>query len=252
MKTNSKKTKKKDATIIEQSLRTIPITKLSKESGFSKRKAKKIKPRDLLVGFFMMVFCPGKNSYKDWANKIGLLINGTVSKQALQKRMQPEQVIFLRKVLSYIIERKINQKLTKGTKEKLKGFKNVILEDSTHIKLSDKLWKEYPGNGYWDKEAKKAILKIQAAYNVVKNSFVRFEITSFRKNDQSYSEKIFEIVKKGDLVIRDLGYFVLKVFKEMDQGGIYFVSRMRKGVVILSKEEEKPIDLAKMLKKEGN
>ena len=91
------------------------------------------------------------------------------------------------------------------------------MEDSTHIKLSDKLWKEYPGNGYWDTEAKKAIIKIQAVYNIIKKNFIRFEITSFRKNDQAYAEKILEIVKNGDLLIRDLGYFVLKVFKKLDE-----------------------------------
>ena len=248
MKPNSKE---KAVTIIEEKLNKLSINKLSKQSKFCKRKPKKITPKDLLVGFFMMAFSPDKKSYKSWAIKIGLLIKDKVSKQALWKRMQPEQIEFLKKVLSSAIDKNIGNKIKGNTNKKLRGFKNVILEDSTHIKLSDSLWKDYPGNGYWDTEAKKAIVKIQSAYNIIKKNFTRFEITSFRKNDQGYAEKILEIVKKGDLLIRDLGYFVLRIFRKLDEQGVFFISRMKRELKIISKKEEKPIDLAKMLSRKG-
>jgi hypothetical protein len=252
MKTNSKKNQKDKTSILERSLKQIPINKLSKESGFCKRRAKKIKPKELLIGFFMMVFSSEGNSYKNWASKIGLLIKDTISKQALEERMQPEIISFLQKVLNGLAGEKINRNISKQTEEKLKEFENVIIEDSTNIKVSDKFWDAYPGNGYWNQSDKKAILKIQACYNILKKNFMRFEITSFRKNDQGYAGKIFDIIDKGDLLIRDLGYFVLKVFKQLDQAGVYFISRMRKGVKIISKEDDKPIDLAAMLKKRGH
>jgi len=134
---------------------------------------------------------------------------------------------------------------------KLKMFRNVIVEDSTSIKLDDKLHKDYPGNGYWDKGAKKAILKIQAAYNITRRKFIRLDITSFRDNDQGYSPKIVQILKQGDLIIRDLGYFALKVFQKLNKEGIFFISRMRKRVNVFSKGDEIVIDLAKMLRKRG-
>jgi hypothetical protein len=196
-----------------------------------------------------MIDSPGKISYKNWAIKIGLLIGDTLSKQALWKRMNQEQIKFLQKVLWATIS--IKEKISQQTSDKLKFFKNIFIEDSTHIKISDKLSKDYPGNGYWDKEAKKAIIKIQAVYNIIKKKFIRFEITSFRQNDQGYAEEILKVVKKGDLLIRDLGYFVLRIFKKLNVQGVYFISRMKKGIIILSKDEEKPIDLAKMLSKRG-
>ena len=248
MKTNSKKTKREQS-FIEKKLNEIPINKLSKQSKFCKRKARKISPKDFLKSFFLMIHSSGKISYKNWAIKIGLLIGDTVSKQALWKRMNLEQIEFLQKVLSATIN--IKGKISQQTSDKLKFFKNIFIEDSTHIKISDKLWKYYPGNGYWDKEAKKAIIKIQAVYNIMKKKFIRFEITSFRQNDQGYAEEILKVVKKGDLLIRDLGYFVLRIFKRLNQQGVYFISRMKKGLIILSKDEEKPIDLAKMLSKRG-
>jgi len=248
MKTNSKRIKKEQL-FIEEKLNEIPLDKLSKQSKFCKRKARKIGPAEFLKSFFLMTHSSGKISYKNWASKIGLLIGDTVSKQALWKRMNPEQIKFLQKVLSAAIN--IKGKINKQTSERLKFFKNIFIEDSTCIKISDKLSKEYPGNGYWDKAARKAIIKIQSLYNITKKSFERFEITSFRENDQGYSEKILEVAKEGDLLIRDLGYFVLRVFKKLNEQGVYFISRMKKGLIILSRDEEKPIDLAKMLSKRG-
>ena len=128
----------------------------------------------------------------------------------------------------------------------------MYIEDSTCIKLSDDLAEDFPGNGYWGKGSNKAILKIQATYNLFKQNFARFEITNFRKNDQSYSKQILELAKRGDLIIRDLGYFVLKVFRELNTSGIFYISRLRKDVRIYSADGEELIDLAKILKKTAN
>ena len=78
------------------------------------------------------------------------------------------------------------------------------------------------------------------------------DVSSFRDNDQGYSPNIIQILKRGDLIIRDLGYFVLKVFKKLNERGIFFISRMKKHVNIFLKKDEPAIDLAKMLKKRGN
>ena len=251
MKTNSKIKRCKNRSIIEERLRRIPFTKLSKDSEFCKRKPKKIKPKEFLIAFFMMVLGSGNNSYNNWAAKIGLLTKKTISKQALWKRMNVRQILFLQKVLNETIKDKMKNRLSLETSGKLNQFKRVIIEDSTTIKLNDKLWKEYPGSSNQNK-SKQAILKIQVAYNLLRGSFLRFDLRSYRNNDLSYSGKILELCNKGDLIIRDLGYFVMEIFKRITEQGANFVSRMKANVLVYSKEEdEKPIDLAKMLRKRG-
>jgi hypothetical protein len=252
MKTNSNNQKGSKGSFIEQKLNKINIEKLSKESEFSKRKAKKITAKDFLLGFFLMTNSRENHSYQNWAIKIGLIIKDRVSKQALWKKMQQAQITFLKKVLSSIMKDTLSNNSEYPQSGKLKMFKNVIVEDSTSIQVDDKLYKDYPGNGYWDKEAKKAILKVQASYNITRRKFIRLDVTSFRENDQGYSPKIVRIAKRGDLIIRDLGYFILKVFQKLNKEGIYFISRMKKRVNIFSRKDETIIDLVKMLKKRGN
>ena len=87
MRTNSEKKTIKRISYIEEKLNRIPLEKLSKESQFSKRKAKKIKAKDFLLGFFLMASSRERHSYQNWAIKIGWLIKDRVSKQALWKKM---------------------------------------------------------------------------------------------------------------------------------------------------------------------
>lgn len=251
MRANSKNKKERKTSFIEEKLSKIDIEKLSKESEFSKRKARKITAKDFILGFFMMVSNRDHHSYQNWAIKIGWIIKESVSKQALWKKMCQEQIVFLKKTLLAILIDSLSSKSNKPQSGKLKMFKNVIVEDSTCIQLNDKLKEAYPGNGYKNNKDKTAILKIQTAYNITREKFVRLDVTSFRENDQGYSSKIVQIAKRGDLIIRDLGYFVLKVFKKFNKEGIYFISRMWKGVNVFSSKDGVVIDLAKMLRNRG-
>ena len=253
MKTNSKKNRNEKKSYIEEKLSKIPLAKLSKESKFSKRRAKKIRSKVLLISFFMMISRRESQSYQNWATKISWLIKKQVSKQALWKKMNQRQIVFLKKTLSYIMK----EKLEARKNESIGRFNNIIMEDSTSIKLNPQLSKTYPGNRYGSaingvkKVEEAAILKIQTAYNITKRKFLRFETTSFRVNDQEYSGKILEIAKRGDLIIRDLGYFSCGIFKKLTEKGIFYISRLRKRVSIYQGKEEQVIDLAKMLRKRG-
>ena len=251
MNANSQRKNEENKSFIEKRLNKITLEKLSKESEFSKRKAKKISAKDFLIGFFLMTRSRESQSYRNWAIKIGWLIKDRVSKQALWKKMGQAQIRFLKGVLFSTMGDSVEVNRSSCHSEKLKMFKNVIIEDGTNVQLDDKLHKEYPGNGNQNNTDKTSILKIQAAYNVTDRKFIRLDITSFRDNDQGYSPKIVQMLKRGDLVIRDLGYFVLKVFKKLNKEGIFFISRMKKRVNIFSREDEIVIDLAKMLKKRG-
>ena len=110
MKTNSKKLKE-DKSIIEEKLKRISLSKLSKESGFCKRKPKKIEPKKLLLAFLLTIVGSKKNTYSSWASKLGLLINDTVSKQAICKRITESLVKFLQSVLKAIMEESLNVKV---------------------------------------------------------------------------------------------------------------------------------------------
>jgi hypothetical protein len=59
------------------------------------------------------------------------------------------------------------------------------------------------------------------------------------------------LLRPGDLLIRDLGYFVLSVFAAIIERGAFFLSRYQYGTSLLDPCTHRPIPLAKVLKKQG-
>ena len=201
MKTNSQKTNNTES-IIDKQLKRIHIKKLAKLSGFYKRKPRKIEAKNFIISFLMTIWSCKHNTYSVWANKLGLLINNTVSKQAVAKRVNKELVVFLRSVLQAIMKKSLCPGNKEVISDKLAVFNRILREDSTAIHLDDKLSKNYPSIKKNGKEH--ATLKIQTVYEVIRKTFLKFELTSYRNNDQGYAKKILKLLKPGDLIIRDL------------------------------------------------
>jgi len=146
MRTNSKKKGLRFSTIIEEKLRKIPINKLARQSGFYKRRPQKIKPKAFLIAFIQTICASKKNTYRNWACQLGIMINGTVSKQAVSKKISEPLVEFLKNLLKAIMIESLKLKAQDDIALKLKQFKRILIEDSTTIKLNSRLSKEYPGS----------------------------------------------------------------------------------------------------------
>ena len=59
---------------------------------------------------------------------------------------------------------------------------------------------------------------------------------------------ILGVVRRGDLILRDLGYFSLKVFHQLNQLGAFFLSRCKHGVNCYDPETGRKLDLVRLLK----
>jgi hypothetical protein len=56
---------------------------------------------------------------------------------------------------------------------------------------------------------KQATLKIQVIYDLLSETFAHFSLSGFTRTDQAASADVLTVAQAGDLVLRDLGYFVL-------------------------------------------
>lgn len=246
MRAGSYKKRNKDKKYFYSFFEKSIISRISKSSGFCKRKSKKIKPIDFIVGFFVMSL-KGLNTYSCWAEQIGLLCNKAISKQAIFVRIQSSTVVFVKELLQ---ERLGKSYQYEKTHELFSFFKKVFLHDSTTLSLADNLVKSYPGNCSNGKQT--ALARIQAIYDFKQKCFSCFKLTAYTNNDQSASGLILEYLKKGDLVVRDLGFFVLDVFSEIIKKEAYFLSRSRFGVNLHSVNSEIKINISDILKKKKN
>jgi len=124
---------------------------------------------------------------------------------------------------------------------------NVYLHDATHFRLSTHLSKAFPGN--FTKGCTRAVAKIQTVFNLTKGIFTYFQITSFADPDIRCVEAVNARLQKGDLIIRDLGYFGLSGFEQIIKSNAFLLSRFKQLVVVKDVITRQPICLWKALKK---
>lgn len=189
----------------------------------------------------------GKNFYSKWAEYLGLLIDDTVSKVALWKRMNKSQVLCLKLILEETFRIKVSHQFltNKNNTILFSPFGKVYIQDSTIISLPDELCELYKGSV--SKGKQKSSIRIQAIFDLLSGCFREFSLGSFTENDQSAASDIVHLLQPGDLVIRDLGYFVLNAFKKIAAANAYFLSRFRYGINIYDVNTGKRIQLLEML-----
>lgn len=233
---------------IENKLMELKIEQKAKEVEIYKGPIKKLTMTNLLIAFFAMALA-GKNSYSIWSQYVGCLIHGTISKVAIWKRMDKNQITLLRQILeqTFSINLKIHYLKSYEEKSIFSPFSRVYLQDSTIISLPDRLCKYFKGSVSNGKQ--KSSIRLQVVYSLLTGSFQAFDIGSFTDNDQGASGKIVKHLKKGDLVIRDLGYHVLNVFKAIANREAYFLSRYRHLTNIYDKETKQEVCLLKLFSK---
>jgi hypothetical protein len=192
---------------------------------------------------FIAMMREGNKSYWCWARSLTAITGIKVSKQAIFKRMNSSWVELVKTLLAKVM----TQLVLKEVKHKLfKGFTRVLLQDSTTISLPKVMLPLFKGNVSRGKQ--KSVAKVNVVMDLLTGLCPVFGLMGFTVNEQALSNSILSIAQKGDLVIRDLGYFVLGVFKKMDEDGIYFLSRLRYNVGLYDIKSGKKLELTKLLK----
>jgi hypothetical protein len=225
----------------------LPVEQIARACGFLRRRPKKVHPHSFLQ-LCCLLALQTQVSLRAWACLWGLLTNQTLSKQGMAKRCSPAAVAFVRSILEFLLGRLV----TPATRipEALRSFGRVILQDSTTLALNPKLAATFPGPRNQSHQAS-ASLKIQVFYDLLSQRCLRFWVTPFTINDQKASSVILALARKGDLIIRDLGYLVLQVLADAQRRGIYFLSRWRHGIQVLDPLHGTPIDLLAQLRRRG-
>jgi hypothetical protein len=200
------------------------INRIGRASGFICRTGARITPFNFVLGLIQCC-CGGCNTYSGWAAAIGTISGKEVTKQALFKRMNEHTVSFSRHLFEQVITLRLKE-LKQARLFKL--FKRVLLADSTTLSLPQVLAKDFPGNV--SRGQQKAVARLQCILNLSTMQWLHLSLDAFTDNDQGASGKVVPLLKKGDLLIRDLGYSVLKVFNQIIDSGAFFISRLRYGM----------------------
>jgi len=213
------------------------------DTGFIKR-FRKLNGLDYLI---ILLYNVAKDivSYNTMASTFLDNTDKSVFKQALHKAMsKPAFVVFIDRIFKELLQSKLGI-----AKSKLKSkFKRIIIQDSTIIKLPQRLFEYY--SGVRNQTTQVANARVQLAIDIVSDVFSLFSIDSYSINDLSAAHHL--PVKKGYLIIRDRGYCCLSEMKRIIKCGADFIYRYHHGFKYYDITTGKVIDIYKLVKGKEN
>jgi putative transposase len=193
---------------------------LAKETGLVKRE-RKIDPG---IMFWVLTFSFGvrlqrslaslKRSYEKESEQ-------TLSDSSWYYRFTPELVAFLKACVIHAIEH-LAQEQNRVLNERLNRFEDVLIQDSTIVRLHESLSKKWPAA-----RSKKpaAGVKIGVSVSAVADGPKRVALYPERTNDLK-TLRIGPWIKDR-IILLDLGYYKYQLFTRIKENGGFFVSRLK-------------------------
>jgi len=152
-----------------------------------------------------------------------------ITREGFHQRINDNAVKFFEFLLGQVI----NINVQPVDLEIIKQFKRVIVLDSTAFQLPEELAGVFAGCGG---DASNAGIKIQFGYDLKSSSFF-YRIHEGKLPDNSSANSFVDEIQSGDLAIRDLGYFIIKVFDDIDEKDAYYLSRLKTNVNVYQMDD---------------
>jgi hypothetical protein len=182
-----------------------------------------VSPADLLYAICCQS-TQGTVSFNDLAAKIDAETCISVSRQAIAKKINKKSALaFLQKILSLVIMSRIDKELICSLRNECK-YKRILLQDSTILALPPRLFDVFSGVSNGHTTVSNA--RIQCVYDLISESFISFTIDTYTKNDLKAAPEL--PLQKGDMVIRDRGYWSVNEVQRHVDIGAHCIYRYKK------------------------
>jgi hypothetical protein len=162
-----------------------------------------------------------------------------VTKQAFNKKFNGNAVLFIKKLFEKFLSLNINGgQVESGLRDK---YTAVRILDSTEFKLPDCFAKEFPG---YSASNALACAAIQFEYDILSKTVNCLSLGNARESDKTFAEGRMPNINPGELIIRDLGYYSINSYQQIEDQKAFYISRLKPQVTIYKKEGEDYIPLS--------
>jgi len=205
------------------------------------RKSKTFKPE-----VFLLALIKSSNQGKATLNKIAMEMCNIdnacdISPQALWKRLNREDCL-LEQFISKCIALITSHGVVEASLHKAK-FIRILTEDSSFVKILKACSDLFPAHG--NKHGCTAGLKLNMIFDLLTGDTVELSTHAATTQDRTIGYDILKILRKGDLVLRDMGYFCVNLFNEIEGKCADWLSRAPSSINIYINESE---EIEKLLK----
>jgi hypothetical protein len=206
------------------------INQIAYKTKFVQRKSK-------LDAWQMLKLCSFENSNvaKDTlielSTKISKNNRKTLSRQGLDQRFNKKCVQFLKSIFQELLTNQISNQI--GIESDL-SFNRVRILDSTSFQVANEYAESYPGSGG---SANTAGVKIQLEYELKSGEVINIKSGPGSGSDNTFANEINDTIEQNDLIIRDLGYFSIDSFKNIEKKEAFYISRLKPNIATYIKNK---------------
>ncbi|PFQ78242.1 IS4 family transposase [Bacillus thuringiensis] len=198
------------------------LEELAKELDFVQRK-RKFSGHDLATICVWVSQRISSDSLVRLCSQLHTATGTLISPEGLNKRFNKKAVCFLKHVFSALLKNKVCE-TSLILSSSIAYFQRIRILDATIFQVPKHLASVYPGSGGC---AQTAGIKIQLEYDLHSGQFLNFQVEPGKNNDKTFGTECLSTLRPGDLCIRDLGYYSLDDLDQMDQRGVYYISRLK-------------------------
>jgi hypothetical protein len=189
----------------------------AREVGFCQRVGK-LSPRHFIEMLLCKCFSAAQGSLVDHAIDLKLNRGIEIKKQSIQNKFTDKAVAFVKSLVSTQMSKKFDLPSTY-----LPMFSAILIQDSTRFGLPESLSESYKGYGG---RGSKAGGKVQFAYDLKTHQMYYTSFNAVTTNDHTES-KNNEWIKKGALILRDLGYYSIEGLQEIADKQAFYISKVK-------------------------
>jgi hypothetical protein len=226
--------------------KTFNIDRLAKHHKFVQRSTAVISGMVFLMTLVLSSLSPQMQTLELQIDTLSKYMNIKVSKQAFSAKLNTRAGgWFVKKILTLVMRSKIEDEIKDRYKHLQTFFSEVCLEDCSSVKIGEWVDPKFKKNGGG---SVKSNVKIHYAFNLLNLRSNIIDLYKGNTADQGLSGKIIPKLKKGALILRDLGFFNINDFRKISDKLAFFISRFKyKTLVFLEKDDETPVDIHKFL-----
>ncbi|MFJ8072272.1 IS4 family transposase [Peribacillus sp. NPDC096447] len=218
---------------LQRFLSPLVLQETAKQMGFVQRSSK-YQAAELIALCVWLSQEVASTSLTQLCSRLEASTGILMSPEGLNQRFNPAAVTFLREVFTSLLTQKLclNQSLSS---DMISTFKRIRILDATVFQLPDSFATNYQGSGG---SSNTAGVKIQLEYDLLSGQFLNVQLGPGKNNDKTYGTICLETVEKGDLCLRDLGYFDLGDLQAIHDKDAYYISRLKLNTRIYIKNPE--------------
>lgn len=208
----------------------INLDEIAKKTKFIQRNSNKFSAGGIITAL-MKSAISGNGSFLQIATKLKTSEKKSITRQGIFKRINEQCVLFLQQVAYAIISL---QAQPVGKICAKFGIKRILTEDSTFQKMNPNNAANFPAHG--NGKSVTAGFKMDFIYDLLTGLPIFQGVFSGTEQDKKIGKSILNFVKRNDLILRDMGYFSISIFKAIEKLKAFWLSRLPANVTVTMKD----------------